>query len=216
MRPSGLRERRRLNDHQNRSDSNAIPFTMTGCSLLVCAPLALLAALLAWGIWIFNRLVRLRNRVRAAWSDIDVQLTRRHDLIPMLVESVRAYASHEQSLLQAVAALRTKAIVTRSPVELATLEASLEQSLGRLLLLNEAYPELKASENFLRLQRDLVDVEEHLQYARRFYNGAVRELNDGIQKIPDVLIARLFVFEPAEFYLARETERAAPILDGGT
>jgi LemA protein len=178
--------------------------------------LALLAALLVWGIWIFNRLVRLRNRVRAAWSDIDVQLTRRHDLIPMLVESVRAYASHEQSLLQAVAALRTKAIATRSPVELATLEASLEQSLGRLLLLNEAYPELKASENFLRLQRDLVDVEEHLQYARRFYNGAVRELNDGIQKVPDVLIARLFVFEPAEFYLARETERAAPILDGGT
>ncbi|UHD17996.1 LemA family protein [Thiocapsa bogorovii] len=177
---------------------------------------ALLLIPLGWGIGVFNRLVRLRNRVRAAWSDIDVQLTRRHDLIPMLVEAVRGYATHEKTLFEAVAALRTRAIETRSPAELATLEAALEQSVGRLMLLEEAYPDLKASENFLRLQRDLVDVEEHLQYARRFYNGAVRELNDGIQKVPDLLVARLFGFASAEFYLARESERAAPRLEAET
>ncbi|RKT43251.1 LemA family protein [Thiocapsa rosea] len=177
---------------------------------------ALLLIPLVWGLWIFNRLVRLRNRVRAAWSDIDVQLVRRHDLIPMLVEAVRGYAAHEQTLFTAVAALRTRAVETESPAELATLEAALEQSLGRLILLEEAYPDLKASENFLRLQRDLVDVEEHLQYARRFYNGAVRELNDGIQKVPDLLIARLFGFASAEFYLARASERAAPRLEDET
>jgi LemA protein len=189
---------------------------MTDCSLPLCGSLALVLAVPGWGIWIFNRLVRLRNRVRAAWSDIDVQLTRRHDLIPMLVEAVRGYAAHEQSLFQTVTALRTRAIGTQSPAELATLEAALEQSLGRLILLNEAYPDLKASENFLRLQRDLVDVEEHLQYARRFYNGAVRELNDGIQKVPDLLVARLFAFAPAEYYLARDSERAAPLIEGST
>lgn len=185
----------------------------TDCPILLCVALMLLPAVLIWAVWIFNRLVRLRNRVRAAWSDIDVQLTRRHDLIPMLVESVRAYVAHEQALLGRVTALRTQAIGTSSPTELATLEAALEQSLGRLFLLNEAYPDLKASENVLRLQRDLVDVEEYLQYARRFYNGAVRELNDAIQKVPDLLIARLFAFVSAEFYLARESERAAPLLD---
>jgi LemA protein len=177
---------------------------------------AILLIPLGWGLWVFNRLVRLRNRVRAAWSDIDVQLTRRHDLIPMLVEAVRGYAAHEQTLFEAVAVLRSRAVETRSPAELATLEAALEQSLGRLILLDEAYPDLKASENFLRLQRDLVDVEEHLQYARRFYNGAVRELNDGIQRVPDLLVARLFGFAQAEFYLARESERAAPQLEGET
>jgi LemA protein len=175
---------------------------------------ALLLIPLGWGVWVFNRLVRLRNRVRAAWSDIDVQLTRRHDLIPMLVEAVRAYAAHERALFETVAALRSRAIATQGPAELATLEAALEQSLGRLLLLDESYPDLKASESFLRLQRDLVDVEDHLQYARRFYNGAVRELNDGIQKVPDSLIAKLFGFGSAEFYLARESERAAPLLAG--
>jgi LemA protein len=174
---------------------------------------ALLLIPLGWGIWVFNRLVRLRNRVRAAWSDIDVHLTRRHDLIPMLVEAVRGYATHEKTLFEAVAALRSRALETRSPAELATLEAALEQSVGRLMLLEEAYPDLKASENFLRLQRDLVDVEEHLQYARRFYNGAVRELNDGVQKVPDLLVARLFGFGSAEFYLARESERAVPRLE---
>src|SRR5690606_19822655 len=127
----------------------------------------LLAVVLAWGVFVFNRLVRLRNQVRAGWSDIDVQLMRRHDLVPRLVEAVRAYAGHEKALLENVAELRGRAMASRSPAELAGLEASLEQGLGRLFLLQEAYPDLKASENFLALQRDLVEVEDHLQYARR-------------------------------------------------
>lgn len=171
------------------------------------------AALLAWGVIAYNRLVRLRNHVRAGWSDIDVQLTRRHDLVPMLVEAVRGYASHERALLENVAELRARALAASArPSRLAEAEDALEQALGRLVALREAYPGLKASDNFLRLQADLVEVEDHLQYARRFYNGAVRGYNDGIQKFPDLLLARLFGFVPAEFYRAGETERAAPTL----
>ena len=172
--------------------------------------LLLLLSLLAWAILAFNRLVRLRNQVRAGWSDIDVQLTRRHDLVPMLVEAVRAYAGHEKSVFERVAELRSAAMSAGSPARLATAEAALEHEVGRLMVIQEAYPELKASENFLKLQRDLVDIEDHLQYARRFYNGAVRELSDGVQRFPDVLIARSFGFKPAEFFEAAQGAELAP------
>ncbi len=174
--------------------------------------LALVGAAL-WAVFAFNRLVRLRNQVRAGWSDIDVQLMRRHDLIPNLVEAVRAYASHEKNAFERVTALRTEALGTRSPAQLADIEAELEQHVGRLLVLTEAYPELKASANFLQLQRDLVDVEDHLQYARRFYNGAVRELNDGVQRFPDMLVANALGFRQAEFFEAGGDSRAAPRLE---
>lgn len=173
----------------------------------------LAVAVIAWVVAIYNRLVRLRNQVRAGWSDIDVQLTRRHDLVPMLVEAVKAYASHEKTLLESVAQLRAQALATAQPSRLAAVEGELEQALGRVIALREAYPELKASDNFLKLQTDLVEVEDHLQYARRFYNGAVRGYNDGIQKFPDVLIARGFGFGNAEFYRAADGERAAPTLE---
>lgn len=175
--------------------------------------LVLALSLLAWGIFVFNRLVRLRNQVRAGWSDIDVQLMRRHDLVPMLVEAVRAYAGHEKALLERVTELRSEALTIHSPTRLAAVEAALEHELGRLLVLNEAYPELKASENFLRLQRDLVAVEDHLQYARRFYNGAVRALNDGVQRFPDLAVARIFGFRPAEFFEADAGAAQAPRLE---
>lgn len=174
-----------------------------------------LGAVLAWGIFAFNRLVRLRNQVRAGWSDIDVQLMRRHDLVPMLVEAVRAYAGHEKALLESVTALRAQALATSSPARLAQVEQALEQGIGRLMVVQEAYPELKASENFLKLQRDLVDVEDHLQYARRFYNGAVRENNDGVQRFPDLAVARLFGFRDAEFFEADAAAAAAPVLELG-
>lgn len=174
---------------------------------------AIAAAIVLWSIIIFNRLVRLRNQVRAGWADIDVQLTRRHDLVPQLVESVRAYAQHESSTLAEVTALRTQAVGLNRPGQLAEVEQALEQQLARLLALRESYPQLKASAHFLQLQRDLVDVEEHLQYARRFYNGAVRQLNDGIQRFPDVLLARVAGFTVAEFYAADADDRAAPRLD---
>jgi LemA protein len=173
----------------------------------------ILLALLAWAIFAFNRLVRLRNQVRAGWSDIDVQLTRRHDLVPMLVEAVRAYAGHEKSVFERVTELRSAAMSAKSPARLATVEAALAHEVGKLMVIQEAYPELKASENFLKLQRDLVDVEDHLQYARRFYNGAVRELSDGVQRFPDLLIARSFGFTPPEFFEAAEGADLAPKVD---
>lgn len=177
---------------------------MTGTVFAVVA-----LALLAWAVWLFNRLVRLRNQVRTAWADIDVQLTRRHDLVPQLVTTVRAYADHERATLEAVTALRQQAMALTSPGRLGEVEGQLEQALSRLFVLKEAYPELRASENFERLQRDLVDVENHLQYARRFYNGAVRDLNDAVQRFPDLIVARAAGFGPAEFYQAGAGERAA-------
>ena len=168
----------------------------------------LIAAIVAvWLVFSYNRLVRLRNQVRTAWADIDVQLTRRHDLVPQLVAAVRGYASHEQTVLQAVTDLRSQALALKSPAQLGEVETALEQAVSRVLALKEAYPDLKASENFSQLQRDLVKVEETLQYARRFYNGAVRDLNDGVQRVPDVVIARSFGFSSAEFYQARDDER---------
>ena len=171
--------------------------------------IAIVAVLLFWGMAVYNRLVRLRNQVRTAWADIDVQLMRRHDLVPQLVSAVGAYAGHERATLEAVTALRAQALAQTRPSELAGVEQALEQAIGRLLLLQEAYPDLKASDNFAQLQRDLVDVEEHLQYARRFYNGAVRDHNDAIQRFPDLLLARPLGFTAEEFFEAGDAQRAA-------
>lgn len=176
---------------------------MTGIAILV----GLL--LLSWVMIAYNRLVRLRNQVRTAWADIDVQLTRRHDLVPQLVAAVRGYAGHERTVLEAVTELRAHAITLNSPSRLAEVESHLEQALGRLFALKEAYPDLKASDNFAQLQRDLVEIEEHLQYARRFYNGAVRDNNDAVQRFPDVIVARSFGFAGFEFYQAQDEARPA-------
>lgn len=162
----------------------------------------------AWAIVLFNRLVRLRNQVRTAWADVDVQLMRRHDLVPSLVTAVQAYAGHEQAVLTAVTELRARAVAERAPGQLGEIENALEQGLVRLLALQEAYPDLKANQNFAQLQRDLVEVEEHLQYARRFYNGSVRDFNTAVQRFPDMLVARATGFEEAEFFQADEAGRA--------
>lgn len=167
-------------------------------------------ALLGWAIWIYNRLIAKRNRVATAWSDIDVQLTRRHDLVPNLVKVVSAYTEHERDTLEGVTRLRAQAISTDSPARLGLIENELEALLSRLLVLQENYPDLKASENYLQLSSQLVEVEDQLHYARRFYNGAVRDLNTAIQSFPDLLIARLFRFQPAEFYAAEQAQRASP------
>lgn len=171
--------------------------------------LLVLVAAAIWLVVIYNRLVSLRNQVRTAWADIDVQLTRRHDLVPALVAAVKGYAGHERNLFESVSQLRSQAQAEQRPAALGAVEAQLEQGLGRILALREAYPDLQASANFMQLQRDLVEVEGHLQYARRFYNGAVRDLNDGVQKVPDVIVARLFAFTEAEFFQAQAHERPA-------
>lgn len=166
-------------------------------------------AVLVWGAVSFNRLVRLRNQVRTAWADIDVQLRRRHDLVPQLVAAVKGYAGHERGVLTAVTELRAQAVALSSPAKLGEVEGALEKALTQLFALKEAYPDLKANENFLKLQHDLVEVEDHLQYARRFYNGAVRDYNTTTQRFPDMLVAHAGGFAETEFFSAGEDERGA-------
>jgi LemA protein len=166
-------------------------------------------AVVLWAVIVFNRLIRLRNQMRSAWADIDVQLKRRHDLVPQLVAAVKGYAAHERSTLEKVTELRAQAAALKSPSRLGEVESALEQELARIMVLQEAYPNLKANETFLQLQRDLVEVEDHLQYARRFYNGSVRDYHNSIQRVPDLLIARVCGFGAAEFFQAGTEDRPA-------
>ncbi|RFF27691.1 MULTISPECIES: LemA family protein [unclassified Wenzhouxiangella] len=179
--------------------------------------IAIVLVLLVWGVVIFNRLVRARNLVRNGFADIDVQLQRRHDLVPQLVETVKAYSGHEQHVLQEVTALRSRAQEAEGKKQaqaMAGAEVALAAGLGRLLLLAEDYPELKATENFQQLTDELVETEDLLSHARRFYNGAVRDLNTRIQQFPDLLIARLTGFEEATFFSAEIEARSAPRVAG--
>jgi len=157
---------------------------------------------LAWIVWTFNRLIRFRNRARAGWGDIDVQLQRRHDLIPQLAEAVRGYARHEQATLTTVTELRQLSEQSTRLADKAAIEDRLTELAGRLVALAEAYPDLKASRNFLALQDELAETENLLQYARRFYNGAVREYNTLIESFPALIVARLSGFATREFFSA--------------
>ena len=164
-------------------------------------------ALLLYLAVTFNELVAQRNQVRAAWSDIDVQLQRRHDLIPQLAATVKGCADYERSTLSAVTELRARAQAGGSIAQRGEIESQLAAQVTQLLALQERYPDLKASGNFLQLQKDLVDVEDHLQFARRFYNGAVREYNTHIQHFPELLLAGPFGFRPSEFFQAETPKR---------
>ncbi|WP_297830724.1 LemA family protein [Thermomonas sp.] len=176
---------------------------------------AICLAALLWAVFAFNGLIRLRNQFRTAWADVDVQLQRRHDLVPQLVEAVKGYAAHERATLEAVTELRNQARAAHGAAQQGQAESMLEHSLSRLIALQEAYPELKASDNFRQLSAGLVEVEDHLQYARRFYNGAVRDYNDAIQRFPTLLIAGPFGFRSAEFFQAEDGSRASPKLEFG-
>jgi len=162
--------------------------------------LVLGVALIAWAVFVYNRLVNDRNTVAAAWSDIDVQLLRRHDLLPKLVDAVKAYSRYEQSTLATITELRSRSEQAADLPQKARLEAQLEQGVNRLLALAESYPDLKANRNFLDLQGQLSEVEDHLQYARRYYNGAVRIFNTRIESFPQNIVATLFRFHQAEFF----------------
>lgn len=166
--------------------------------------LIIFIALLAWAVFIYNRLVRERSRVSAAWSDIDVQLKRRHDLLPKLVTAVKQYAAYEQAALTAVVELRERAATATRIAQRGDLELELGAGIAGLLALAEAYPDLKASQNFLDLQRNITQVENYIQYARRYYNGAVRNLNTRIDSFPDLLIARMFGYRYAEYFAQEE------------
>jgi LemA protein len=162
------------------------------------------AALLIWAIVIYNRLVRDRNRVLAAWSDIDVQLKRRHDLLPKLVEAVKQYAGYEQATLSAIVELRARAAAATKIGERGDLETELGSGIQHLLALAEAYPDLKANQHFLDLQHNITEVENHIQYARRYYNGSVRNLNTRIDSFPDLLIAQAFGYRFADYFAHKE------------
>jgi len=170
----------------------------------------ILAASLFWLIVIFNRLVRDRNRVRTAWSDIDIQLKRRYDLIPKLVAAVEHYAAYERATLSTLIELRSRTRLSDHPEQRETVEAQIGSGLQRLIVLAEAYPQLKADQSFLQLQTQLTEVENHIQYARRFYNGAVRNLNVRIESFPDLLIARLFRYTPAAFFQLDAPDQTHP------
>ena len=165
----------------------------------------LLGAALVYGIVIYNRLVRERQLTRSGWSDIGVQLKRRHDLIPKLVDAVSQYAEFEKTTLERVSALRSQAAGVQGPARQNPLENDISRGLGSIFALQEAYPELKANQSFLQLQNDISTVEADIQFARRYYNGAVRDLNTSIESFPDLLLARLFAFQPAEYFEFEES-----------
>jgi len=180
----------------------------------VIAALILLAAILVWGIFIYNRLVGDRNRVLSAWSDIDVQLKRRHDLIPKLVDAVKGYAAYESAILTEVTELRARSEESGNVAEIGGVETQLAGRVRHLVALAEDYPDLKADDAFLALQKDLTDVENTIQYARRYYNGAVRMLNTRIDSFPDTLVARMFRFISADYFeLDDATERESSAVD---
>ncbi len=162
--------------------------------------LALLLTGIVWLILSYNLLVRDKHRVLAGWSDIDVQLKRRHDLIPKLVTTVSEYAKYERSTLQTITKLRDQAAILEDVASRAATEQDLSHSLTRVLAIAEAYPQLKAQHNFLDLQQEISNIEQDIQFARRYYNGAVNNLNTRIESFPDMLIARLFHFKPAEYF----------------
>ncbi len=167
-------------------------------------------ALLVYVIWIYNRLVRNRNMVREGWSGIDVQLRRRADLVPNLVESVKAYAAHEQRTLEEVTSLRRQALDAKSVTDHAVAERALSGALGRLLAVAEAYPDLKADANFRELQAELSEIEDHLQMARRYYNGTAREMNILAESFPSNLVARQFGFGIEPYFELEDRADAEP------
>ena len=176
-----------------------------GIALVVVAGYVLVA---------YNSLVRQRNQVKESWSDIEVQLKRRHNLIPNVVETVKGYATHEQSTLQSVTEARTAAIQASTPEEQAKAENMLSSTLKTLFAVSEQYPDLKANANFLELQRELSDTEDKIQAARRHYNSTVREFNTSIESVPTNMIASMFSFKQAEYFeLDDEAARSVPKVD---
>ncbi len=172
--------------------------------------LVALVLLVVWGIAIYNRLVRLMVLTDNAWSDVDVQLKRRHDLVPNLVETVKGYAAHERQTLEAVIKARNAAVAASDPQQRVQAENMLTAALRQLFALAEAYPELKANENFLALQRELSEIEEDIANARRYYNAVVRDYNTRLAVFPDGLIAALCGFQRRYFFVAEEEAREVP------
>lgn len=179
---------------------------------LIIIAIIVVIAFIAVGI--YNGLIKLRNTSEQAWADVDVQLKRRYDLIPNLVETVKGYASHEQETFEKVVQARNQAMGAATPVDKGQAENFLTSALKSLFALAEAYPDLKANQNFLDLQDELSKIEEQIQLARRYYNAVVRDLNTKIETVPSNIVANMFNFETKEYFeLDSEEEREAPKVD---
>ncbi len=170
--------------------------------------LGVVVVLVLWIIMIYNQLVAMRQRVGQSFADVDVQLKLRHDLIPNLVETVKGYAAHERGTLEAVIQARNTAMAAQGPAQQAAAENMLSGALRQLFALSEAYPDLKANQNFQQLQGEISDVENKIAAARRFFNNAVSEYNTGIQQFPAALFAAMFGFTQREFFDVGGDERA--------
>jgi len=171
----------------------------------------LIAVILIWMVFTYNLFIRDRNLIKEAWSGIDVQLKRRHNLVPNLVESVKGYSQHEKNLLEEITRKRSEAARVETIKEKAPVESDLSGVLKNLFIVAENYPDLKANQNFLDLQNQLVEIEDQLQYARRYYNGAVRNYNIRVESFPSNIIAGIFDFKQDNFFeLTLATERTTP------
>jgi LemA protein len=178
--------------------------------LILIIILVVLGLIALWLIAVFNGLIKSRNRVDEAWSDIEVQLKRRYDLIPNLVNTVKGYAKHEDSVFTKVTEARANAIQAKTPADHAQAENMLTGALKSLFAVSENYPALQASQNFLHLQTELVDAEDKIQAARRFYNGNVRDFNTKLQVFPTNLVGGMLGFKKYEFFDAPEEAKAVP------
>jgi LemA protein len=174
---------------------------------------AVILAIVGWVIWTYNSLVALRNQLQNAWRQIDVQLKRRYDLIPNLVETVKGYMKHEQDTLQKVIDARSKAMASSDVRASAEAESALSQSLGKIFLLMENYPELKANQNVMQLQEELTTTENQIAFSRQYYNDLVMRFNMKQQAFPSNMIASFFRFQPGEFFDVAESDKAAPRVD---
>jgi len=182
--------------------------------LFILVPLLILAGLVLiiglWGVAVYNGLVTLRQKVRNAWAQIDVQLKRRHDLIPNLVNTVKGYAAHEKDTFERVVNARARATSVTLPADRIKAEGELSSALARLLAVAEAYPDLKANQNFMALQQELAATEDRVAFSRQGYNDSVMQLNTRIQSFPALFVARLFNFKEEPFFEAPSEEREAP------
>lgn len=170
------------------------------------AALFLIILVILYLIFVYNTLIRKRNKVKNAWSQIEVQLKRRFDLIPNLIETVKGYAAHEKELFQRVAEVRAKFISAQSPEESIESNGEMNRLLGRLFAVAENYPELKANENFIQLQQEIARTEDKISFSRQFYNDVVMDYNNTIQGFPTNIITRLFGFKEAVFFSIEESE----------
>lgn len=173
--------------------------------------LAIIVILVFWMFGMYNGLVRLRNQVKNAWSQIDVQLKRRHDLIPNLVETAKGYMKHERETLESITKARNLAVQAQGPAAQGKAEGQLNEAISRFLVVVENYPDLKASQNFLALQEELTTTENKVGFARQFYNDQVQQFNTKIESVPTNIIANMFNFKQAEFFeIEVAAEREAP------